>query len=86
MQVVCTGTLIGVEDRALTFEVTCSDAAGVIGKGVHRRFIVDGARFAAKAQSKAQSRHSRRLKKICKRPHKISLENILLYDIILLLS
>ena len=54
MQVVCTGTLIGVEDRALTFEVTCSDAAGVIGKGVHRRFIVDGARFAAKAQSKAQ--------------------------------
>ena len=48
------GTLIGVEDRALTFEVTCSDAAGVIGKGVHRRFIVDGARFAAKAQSKAQ--------------------------------
>lgn len=53
MEVVCACTLTAVDGRALQFEVTCSDAAGVIGRGVHSRFVVDGAKFAARARSKA---------------------------------
>ena len=44
--------LEAVESRCLTFSVEASDSAGVIGRGSHQRFIVDGARFQAKCDRK----------------------------------
>lgn len=43
-----TATLTAVEGRKLQFNVEACDAAGVIGKGTHVRFIVDVERFMAK--------------------------------------
>lgn len=43
-----TATLTAVEGRKLMFDVEARDAAGVIGKGTHVRFIVDIERFMAK--------------------------------------
>lgn len=53
MEVTCQSTLTEVDGRKLTFEVEAYDAAGLIGKGTHQRFIVDNARFQAKANAKA---------------------------------
>lgn len=53
MEVSCTCRLTKVQGRELTFDVVCSDAAGEIGRGVHKRFVVDEAKFFAKAQAKA---------------------------------
>ena len=43
-----TATLTAVEGRKLTFEVSAEDAAGLIGKGTHVRYIVDTERFMSK--------------------------------------
>ncbi len=43
-----TATLTAVEGRKLTFSVVASDNDGVIGEGVHVRYIVDRERFLAK--------------------------------------
>jgi fluoroacetyl-CoA thioesterase len=48
-------TLTEVNDRALTFLVECFDNAGPIGRGMHKRTIIDKARFAAKLVEKAKS-------------------------------
>ncbi len=45
-----TATLTAVEGRRLLFDVEARDAAGLIGKGTHVRFIVDIERFMAKLQ------------------------------------
>lgn len=44
--------LEAADSRCLTFSVEASDSAGVIGRGSHQRFIVDGARFQAKCDRK----------------------------------
>lgn len=41
--------LTAVEGRKLTFRVAASDAEGPIGSGMHVRYVVDRARFLAKA-------------------------------------
>ncbi len=41
-----------MEGRRLTFSVEASDSAGLIGRGIHERFIVDGQRFQAKCDRK----------------------------------
>ena len=41
-----------VEGRKISFEVTASDNAGLIGKGTHERFVVDAERFMSKTNSK----------------------------------
>jgi len=50
--------LVEVQGKALVFKVACSDEAGPIGEGVHRRAIIDLRRFeerlAAKATAKAR--------------------------------
>lgn len=51
--VTATVELVAVEGRQLRFKVECRDDAEVIGRGVHDRFIIDSARFAAKAAGKA---------------------------------
>ncbi len=46
-------TLTAVDGRRLSFEVSAWDAAGVIGRGTHRRYIVQRERFLASAASRA---------------------------------
>lgn len=41
-----------VDGRKVSFEVTASDNAGLIGKGTHERFIINAEKFMAKTNSK----------------------------------
>lgn len=52
MTVTCESELVAVEGRKLTFAVTASDERGVIGSGMHERFIVDAERFQEKTNNK----------------------------------
>ena len=44
--------LTAVEGRKLVFKVSLYDEKGPVGGGVHERFVVNDAKFAAKAESK----------------------------------
>ena len=46
--ITATAVLTAVEGRKLTFTVGASDEQGIIGEGVHVRFVVDRERFMAK--------------------------------------
>ena len=48
VEVQATATLTAVEGRKLLFDVEACDATGLIGKGIHVRFIVDVERFMSK--------------------------------------
>ena len=52
LTVTCDSELTAVEGRKLTFTVALADDRGPVWQGVHERFIVDDARFFAKAQAK----------------------------------
>ena len=52
MEVTCETKLVEVDRKRLIFEVKAYDAAGVIGEGVHERFIIDNEKFMAKAEAK----------------------------------
>ena len=52
MKVVIKSELINVDGRALTFKVEAYDEKGLIGEGIHERFIVNNEKFQAKADSK----------------------------------
>ncbi len=52
MTVSCDSELIAVDGRKLTFSVTLRDERGPVGGGMHERFIVNDAKFAAKAEAK----------------------------------
>lgn len=52
MQVRCETRLIEVDRKRLVFEVKAYDACGLIGEGVHERFIIDNQRFMQKANAK----------------------------------
>ncbi len=47
-EIVATAILTSVEGRKLTFNVGARDTEGLIGEGVHVRYIVDRERFMAK--------------------------------------
>lgn len=49
-EITATAVLTEVEGRKLTFNVGARDAGGMIGEGVHVRFVVDRERFMAKLQ------------------------------------
>lgn len=49
MTVRCESELIEIDRRRLVFRVTARDDAGVVGEGMHERFIIDIAKFQAKA-------------------------------------
>ena len=44
--------LVEVDRRRLVFKVAAYDERGLIGEGMHERFIIDNARFQAEADSK----------------------------------
>lgn len=46
--VTCTATLREVNGRRLLFHVEASDDAGMIGEGLHERFIIENEKFMAK--------------------------------------
>ena len=52
MKVEIKSDLIKVDGRALTFKVEAYDEKGIIGEGIHERFIVNNEKFQAKADSK----------------------------------
>ena len=49
MTVTCESELTAVEGRKLVFKVSLYDEKGPVGGGVHERFVVNDAKFAAKA-------------------------------------
>ncbi|MGI6239258.1 MAG: thioesterase family protein [Christensenellales bacterium] len=53
MRVHCESALIEIDRRKLVFEVKAYDDAGLIGEGVHERFIIENAPFLEKANAKA---------------------------------
>ena len=52
MRVYSEAVLTAINGREFTFEVTAYDESGLIGKGTHKRFLVFGEKFTAKAKSK----------------------------------
>ncbi len=52
MKVTCETELVKVDGRALTFEVKAYDECGLIGEGVHERFIITEEKFLAKTNDK----------------------------------
>ncbi len=48
--VTCECSLIEIHDARLTFTVSASDEKGVIGKGIHVRYIVNQEAFLAQAE------------------------------------
>lgn len=49
MEVTCESELTAVNGRELTFEVKAYDERGTVGKGIHKRFIINEERFMEKA-------------------------------------
>lgn len=52
MEVRCECVLSAIDRRRLVFNVEVYDECGIIGEGVHERFIVDKAGFQQKAEEK----------------------------------
>lgn len=52
MNVRAEAVLTDISGREFTFKVTALDDAGEIGSGTHKRFLVYGEKFTAKAESK----------------------------------
>lgn len=48
----CESELIGIDGRKLCFTVAAYDEEGVIGCGIHERFVVDRVKFMEKAAAK----------------------------------
>lgn len=55
MKVVCNSELINIDNRCLTFSVKVYDESGIIGEGIHERFIVKEASFQKKANEKLKA-------------------------------
>jgi fluoroacetyl-CoA thioesterase len=50
--VTATAELVSIDGRKLTFKVSATDEYGIIGKGIHERFIVNKEKFMAKLKNK----------------------------------
>ena len=48
----CETELVEVDRRRLVFKVAVYDPDGLVGEGLHERFVIDEARFQAKAEAK----------------------------------
>ena len=54
MVVWCDSELIEVDGRRLVFKVEAFDETGKVGEGLHERFVINNAKFMAKAQKKTE--------------------------------
>lgn len=52
MEVRCETKLIEIDRKRLVFEVKAYDACGLIGEGLHERFIVDNEKFMTRTNAK----------------------------------
>jgi Predicted thioesterase len=52
MKITCESELVEIDRKRLVFQVTAYDDAGLIGEGLHERFIVDNEKFMAKVNAK----------------------------------
>lgn len=52
MNVYCDCELIEIDRRRLVFKVTAYDERGVIGEGMHERFVINKEKFQAKVNQK----------------------------------
>ena len=52
MQVRCETRLIEIDRKRLVFEVKAYDDCGLIGEGLHERFIVDNEKFMTRTNAK----------------------------------
>jgi len=57
MTVRCESELVEIDRRRLVFRVTARDDAGIVGEGMHERFIIDIEKFQAKARTRIASHH-----------------------------
>lgn len=55
LTVTVTGRLDKIEGRKLTFSIAAHDGVDLITEGSHERFVIDAAKFSAKAAAKAES-------------------------------
>ena len=55
MTVTCESELVEIDGRRLVFTVTASDDKGIIGKGIHERFLIQEDSFQEKAMKKMNS-------------------------------
>lgn len=53
--VTATAIVVAIEGRKITFDVEASDSMGIIGEGIHERFIINNEKFMGKVISRAQS-------------------------------
>lgn len=52
MTVRCESEVTETDRRRIVFKVAVYDAEGMVGEGIHERFIIDEARFLAKAEAR----------------------------------
>ena len=50
--ITCESELVEVDGRRLVFKVSASDDAGLIGEGMHERFIINTEKFMARTEAK----------------------------------
>lgn len=50
--VTCETKLIEIDRKRLVFQVKAYDEAGIVGEGVHERFIIDNEKFMGKLKAK----------------------------------
>ena len=48
----CESEVIDIDRRKITFKVAVYDANGIVGQGLHERFIIDVKKFGEKLASK----------------------------------
>lgn len=54
MKIICRSELLEINGRKLVFSVEAYDEKGLIGKGIHERFIIMNEKFQEKADGKLQ--------------------------------
>jgi len=55
MEIICETELTEVDGRRLVFTVKAYDTKGLIGEGVHERFVIVNEKFQAKTDSKKEA-------------------------------
>lgn len=52
MKVYCESELVDIDGRILTFDVKAYDECGLIGRGIHKRCIIQNEKFLKKVEAK----------------------------------